>query len=372
MDALRLGRASGREQKARLPAAAPVWLLVDSSRNGGIETHLLELAGGLADRGVGALVVFYADHGPHPLRSSLDEAGLSHVALGGTIASLLRALREHPPALIHTHGYKAGILARAFAPLLKIPVVSTFHAGEPGRGRVRAYHALDRLTARLATCIAVSESVSRGLPKGTRVIRNFVRMPTDFLPRPSPGRATVAFVGRVEPEKGPDDFCEIAQCLPNVRFEMYGDGSMRAALEARHGGRVRFRGMVPNMAPHWRDVGLLCMPSRHEGLPMALLEAMAHGVPVAAYAVGGLATSVLAGRTGWLACPGDRAGLVKAIGEWSAQDQAERDRMSRAARDAVRTDYCSATGDRRGLERLFGRTPTVARASTPVSASGCR
>jgi glycosyltransferase involved in cell wall biosynthesis len=164
-------------------------------------------------------------------------------------------------------------------------------------------------------------------------------MPEQPAPRPPLLQASVAFVGRVEPEKGPDDFCELAQCLPDVRFEVYGDGSMRAALEARHGDRVRFRGMVPSMAPYWREVGLLCMPSRYEGLPMALLEAMAHGVPVAAYAVGGLATSVLPGQTGWLAPAGDRAGLVAAINAWFSQDPVERDRMSQTARETVRAHF---------------------------------
>jgi glycosyltransferase involved in cell wall biosynthesis len=339
-DAPRVGRAARRPAETRLPIAPPLWLLVDSSRIGGIETHLLELAQALADRGVDALVVFYADHGPHPLRGALDDAALKHVSLGGTAASLAGALRRHRPRLIHTHGYKAGILARLIAPLFGIPVVSTFHAGEPGQGRVRAYLAIDRLTARLATCIAVSEPVARGLPSDTRIIRNFVRIPEHPAPRPS--QASVAFVGRVEPEKGPDDFCEIAQRLPDVRFEMYGDGSMRTALEARHGHRVRFRGMVPSMAPYWGEVGLLCMPSRYEGLPMALLEAMANGVPVAAYAVGGLATSVLPGQTGWLAPAGDRASLVAAIDAWFNQGPAERDRMSQIARETVRARFSSS------------------------------
>lgn len=333
--------AIAQRNSMRTSAASPIWLLVDSSRNGGIETHLLELAHALSVRTVHASVVFYADHGPHPMRAALDDARLSHFTLGGSIASLVRGLGTHRPALVHTHGYKAGILARATAPLLGIPVVSTFHSGEPGEGRVRAYNALDRLTARFATCIAVSEGVRRALPESTCVIENFIRLPESVPDAPSSGQ-TIAFVGRLEPEKGPDEFCAIAASVPHARFEMYGDGSMREELQLRYGDRVRFHGMVASMSAYWPRIGLLCMPSRYEGLPMALLEAMAHGVLVAAYAVGGLATSVLPGQTGWLVPPGDRAALTAAIAGWCEQDGAERTRMRQAARDTVQARFSSA------------------------------
>lgn len=55
--------------KPRLPGApGPVWLLLDSSGPGGIETHVLQLAAALNEQGWPPEVVFLADHGPHPLR----------------------------------------------------------------------------------------------------------------------------------------------------------------------------------------------------------------------------------------------------------------------------------------------------------------
>lgn len=111
-----------------------VWLLLDSSGIGGIETHVWHLAEALRSRGRPVRVVFLADHGPHPLFDRLEAAQHRVTRLGGSFGDLLHALREQRPGVLHTHGYKAGILGRLAARLAGIPVVSTFHAGEPGRG----------------------------------------------------------------------------------------------------------------------------------------------------------------------------------------------------------------------------------------------
>jgi glycosyltransferase involved in cell wall biosynthesis len=316
------------------------------------------LARGLAARHVPTEVVFLTDHGPHPMRAALDSAGIHHWTLPHSSFSLLPALRQRRPALLHTHGYKAGILGRLAARALGIPVVSTFHAGEPGTGRLRVYFAVDRATAALADCIAVSDAIRKRLPAKTHLIENFVELPQ--LTTRATGRRppVVAFVGRVNPEKGPDEFCAVARLLPDVAFVIYGDGPMRADLQAQHGARVQFRGMVASMAEHWRDIGLLCMPSRHEGLPMAALEAMAHQVPVAAYAVGGLPRIITHEQNGWLAPPGDRAALAAAITAWRSQSDAEALAIGEAARAVVMQHFSVAAAIDRILAVYAGRLET--------------
>lgn len=351
-------RAAGSVQVKADAGDLCIWLLLDSSRVGGIETHVATLAGGLAAAAVSAEVVFLTDHGPHPMKALLDQAGTAHRTLAGGLGGLLGGLRRHRPALVHTHGYKAGVLGRLAGAVLGIPVVSTYHAGEPGTGRLRLYHGIDRATASLAHAIAVSEEIRGKLPGGgTPVIGNFVDLPAAAARRGRRAR-TVAFVGRLSPEKGPDEFCALAEALPATDFEVFGDGPMRGPLESRFGGRVRFHGTVPSMSGHWQDIGLLCMPSRHEGLPLAALEAMASGVPVAAYAVGGLPRCIDHGRSGWLAAPGNRAELVAAVTAWQAQDEDEAEAMAEAARATIARDFSREAGVRKVLAvyaRALGR-----------------
>jgi glycosyltransferase involved in cell wall biosynthesis len=326
----------------------PIWLLLDSSRPGGIETHVRVLAAALCAAGRPATVVFYADHGEHPLRRQLEADGTPWAVLAGSPAGLLSALRRERPVLVHTHGYKAGVLGRLAAGLAGVPCVHTFHSGEPGPGLVPLWTALDRWTSGLAGArIAVADSIAAKLPWPATVVPNFVRLGDP--PSGSPGRAVV-FLGRLSEEKGPDLFCAAARRSdPAIGFHVYGDGPMRAALEAEHGGRVAFHGFTSDLAAVWRQAGLLLMPSRHEGLPMAALEAMAHGVPVAAARVGELPSVVLPGATGWLFEPGDAAAAAAAVACWWAESPSSLQLMAAAAYRRVGERY----GEEAGLARTL-------------------
>ncbi len=310
-------------------------LLLDSRGIGGIETHVLNLAAALRAKGEPARVVLLRDHGPHPMAHAFVARGVPLTVLGGG-RELPRFLAAQRPKVLHTHGYRAGVLGRVWARLLGVPVVSTYHSGDRGVGRVRLYSALDRWTAFLAPSIAVSHEIAASLPAGTAVIENFVPVPDAAA---TGARGAVAFVGRLSPEKGPDTFCELAARLPNLRWHVYGDGPMRSELTGRFGDRVVFHGAVADMAAVWRETGLLCMPSRREGLPMAALEAMADGVPVAAFAVGGLADLLSGGACGWLAPPDDRDALAAAIATWSRLDLAARRAIGHRARAMIAERY---------------------------------
>jgi glycosyltransferase involved in cell wall biosynthesis len=319
-----------------------IWLLLDSSDLGGIESHVLQLARGLHHAGHRPRVVFWADYGPHPLRMALDRAGLPHETLSGGFGGLVRLLRRRRPAVLHSHGYKAGILGRLAARLAGRPVVSTFHAGEPGTGKLRLYVLLDRLTARLGRRIAVSAAIARNLPAPVALIANFVELPDASATSGSHDR--IGFVGRLSPEKGPDLFCALAARLSGARLTLYGDGPMRTELEGTHGNAVEFLGRVVPMTPHWPEIGLLVMSSRHEGLPLAALEAMAHGVPVAAFAVGGLPDLIEAGTNGYLAEPLDLDGLAAVIERWRNLAPEARAELGRNARATIAERFSVARG----------------------------
>ncbi len=82
--------------------------------------------------------------------------------------------------------------------------------------------------------------------------------------------------------------------LSGVEWHVYGDGPLRAQFENTHP-FIRFHGFTAALDEVWPRIGLLLMPSRAEGLPMAAIEALSHGVPVAASRVGGLPRAIVPG-----------------------------------------------------------------------------
>ena len=316
-------------------ASNEIWLLLDSRGVGGIETHVCQLATELRNAGKNAVVVFLGNYGDHPLQNIFLREGIPFRFLKGDTRSLLQAFAR-PPLLVHTHGYKAGILGRLTGRLKSVPVVSTYHSGDQGRGKVRLYTALDELSSGLAPSIAVSAEIQQRLGAHTRYIPNFVSLPE----RCDQGNSNiVAFVGRLSDEKGPDLFCELARQLPYLNFEVYGDGPMLQELRSAYGDVVHFHGKVSSMQNHWHNVGLLCMTSRKEGLPYAALEAMAHGIPVAAFGVGGLPDLIESGRNGWVVPSPEIDELISVVRDWSNMSEHERSRLANGARQTVVENY---------------------------------
>lgn len=312
-----------------------VVLALDSRAFGGIETHVLILGQALIAAGVRTTVLRLADHGPHPMDEQAADMGVPVRVLSLEGISLRRWLKASGATLLHTHGYKASILARLTSPLHRLPVVSTFHNGDRGAGKLAAYTAIDRVTSRFSRNIAVSHQISETLPRAASVIDNFVRLPAPA----GSGGGKIGFVGRLSHEKGPDLFVELAGRHPELPFVMFGDGPMRPEIKTAAPPNLTVMGAVNGMAGHWLDLGLLVMPSRQEGLPMAALEAMSHGVPVAAFEVGGLPGLIEDSKSGYLAAPLDVDDLSARIGAFADATEDERTNMGNAARARIRSDY---------------------------------
>jgi len=313
-------------------------LALDSSAVGGIETHVLTLAEALVSRGLRTTILRLADHGPHPMDALAAGRGLALRVLSREAGHLSRWLKDNGATLLHTHGYKAGVLGRITRPLHRLPVVSTFHNGDRGTGRLAAYTALDRPTARASRNIAVSSQIAAGLPGPVTVIDNFVALPDSDG---SEGGRRIGLVGRLSHEKGPDLFAALAVMQPRLPFVMFGDGPMMGEMDRARPANLTLAGAVPCMRAHWRSIGLLVMPPRQEGLPMAALEAMSHGIPVAAFDVGGLPKLIAHRRNGYLAAAGDVQALSDAIAEHAALPEQRSSRMRQAARDTIAARYSS-------------------------------
>ncbi|MCB1775039.1 MAG: glycosyltransferase family 4 protein [Gammaproteobacteria bacterium] len=311
-----------------------IWLALDSRQAGGIETHVVQLANGLRDHGWHSRVVFLRDHGPHPMKDRLADRGLPWSVLDGRFFSLARLLRTARPSILHTHGYKAGIVGRLAARITGVPVVSTFHAGETGTGRVALYDRLDRWTSALSQQrIAVSQSIADRLPWPSSVMNNFVDVPD-----PTTIGNQIAFVGRLSHEKGPDIFTRLGALHPGHPFHVYGSGPMATELQRTASANIVFHGAQADMDTVWPRIGVLVMTSRHEGLPMAALEAMARGIPVIATNTGNLPALVRHGDNGFLCPVADIAAFDTCLSTWLTRKD-QRDRWSVTARDTVQRAF---------------------------------
>lgn len=166
---------------------------------------------------------------------------------------------------------------------------------------------------------------------------------------PATASLRLASVARLEPVKGLD---RLLATLDNERWrtrdwslEICGTGPERARLERevkRRGleKRVRFLGFVTDIAGFWRDRQLLVLPSRDEGVPLAMQEAMLLGRPVIASNVGGIGAWIDHGDTGWLLPGRADDSAHRSLSLEQALDEAWRRRgelpaMGRAARAAV-------------------------------------
>ncbi len=200
-----------------------VWQLIDARAIGGIERHVATVTMALRRRGYAAEIVLLQRYDPSPWLRQLELDAIPYRTLDGHVSGLVKAMREEPPALVHTHGYKANILGRLVARALGIPVVSSFHAGETPAFPVSLYTRIDAACSGLATRIAVSQAIADQLPQPTQVVRNFVAVPQQAPREALPQR--VGFIGRLSHEKGPDLFCEMAeQGPPGIEWHVWGDG----------------------------------------------------------------------------------------------------------------------------------------------------
>lgn len=309
----------------------------------------------------------------------LEETGIetfmigSHRGLGpSAVGRLRRLVVERDIDLVHAHLPTMGILARLASP---VPVVYTEHNlsssySLPTRWAARATYGRNRAV------IAVSDAVARGvaswpgpvatvIPNGVAVDSSRDRAaaarrelglgPADIL---------IAHVGNIRPGKGHDMLIDAAQDLlrrrPDVTIisigvEKFPGDLQRVRERASQAGledRLRFLGRRPDALSFVAAADLFVNPSEVEGLPLAVLEAMALERPVVATAVGGVPTIVINEETGLLVEPGDPSALAKGI-EQLLDNRAAAERMARNARSLVESQF--------GLGNMIEETESIYR-----------
>ena len=317
-----------------------VLLLITLAEVGGAQAYVASLLPVLVER----FDVVVAAHGPGPLRTAAEEAGVRFVALRHVrrpispwrdlagFLELVRLLRRERPDILHASSSKAGVLGRLAAgghrrpdpDLHRARLGVRRHTGTPSL----LYRWVDRLVSRLTSvtiCVSENDRLA-GLrartcsADRTIVIRNGVSVEAAPRARHERGRPLLLSVGRF---KAPKDFITLARALailPASSFEalIVGDGPERPALEAelRRLGiddRVRLAGEQSDVRALLADADAFVLSSRSEGLPVSILEAMAAELPVVASRVGGVPELVVDGENGFLVPPGDPRELAAAL-----------------------------------------------------------
>ena len=296
---------------------------------------------------------------------------------------LRQLLRGLDVDLLHTHVHvAAGVLGRLAGRAAGSEVVSHLHIENhfrPQRWARAPLIALDNGTARLCTrLLAVSDATRLAFerqgfpPRLLETVHNGVDVGALAAVPPPDLRAELGIpadalvlghVGRLAPVKGQRQLLEAVARLPAATAAVHvvvigadteADGAYaaelgRLAARLRLGETVHFTGFRDDAAAAIQELDALVLPSSIEGLPLVVLEAMAHAKPVVATAVGGTPEAVLDGETGLLVPPDDVAALAAAL-ERIVSDAHLRRNLGRAARLRVAEHFDAGRMAQRVLE----------------------
>ncbi len=306
--AISKGNASPRILQVLVPGPA-----------GGLESVVHMLARGLRDAGVPVAVsaVVEPGHALPPSLVAIQDAGLEVFCHAPAHRAYLRERRLHRDTImrwgaevVHTHGYRADLLAGSAAQSLGRAQVTTVHGFTGGDWKNRLYERLQlRAFRHFDAVIAVAGPVRDRLVASGLAASPITVLPNAWASTAPPldraaARAAlglaadaivVGWVGRLSPEKGADVLLEAIARMGrlDLTVSFIGDGAARTTLvdQASRLGlsdRVRWHGLVPEAARLYPAFDCFVLSSRTEGTPIALFEAMAAGVPVVATRVGGV------------------------------------------------------------------------------------
>lgn len=335
--------------------------LMASGEQGGGADHLVGLLPELERLGVACEAVSSAQG---PLLARLSSLGLRASAFEMMQAradpriawGLRRLVAERHVDLVHCHGTRAAFYAAMAR--LPFPTVYTVHGlafrqhAAPWRrcalgaaevlavagaqelvsvsaadlALLRRWHCLDR---QRGTHIPNAVDAKRFFPGSNRVLREEWQADANTF--------VIGTVARLVPQKAVDLLVAAAATLPRTLVVVAGDGPLRDELERRAyetGAPVRFLGARDDIPEFLRALDLFVLPSRWEGEPIALIEAMASGLPCVAAANEGARELLEHNQTGWLFPVGDAGALAAACLHLQGVPE-ERQRLAGAARAKV-------------------------------------
>ena len=322
-----------------------------------MEQFVLRIAEGQKNTGHAASIL--AMQGG-PLREEAVRLGVPLFELGGT-SKILRvlkavvALRRLRPGIVHGHNDTSLHYALLAKRITGAAVVMTCH----GRGKADHREPSPAEWARVDRVVCVSDAVAQDSPPAVpkerlSVIRNGIECPGASPGRDNVHRSlgigdgfTAIIVARIDHLKGHNTllraWADVARTVTGATLLVVGDGVERAQMERLSadlgiGGAVRFLGFRADVGDLLGACDLFVLPSLSEGLPLSILEAMAHGLPTVATRVGGIPELITDGRHGLLVAPNDAPGLAAAILRM-AQNPVLRREMADLAQQRVRDEF---------------------------------
>lgn len=334
---------------------------VTAQTEGGIGRHVASLIPELLARGAIPKVV-----APARVRELVGDIDFVEFEMPQTAKGLLRkglrsALMDaiEPADLVHAHGMRAGAAATSAFRRSDVEVITTVHNAPFDGGlwsdlttaasdRVMANHAARRIyVSKDMAQRAISASPARAhtvvtIPAGAlleSVSEQKRKRARDEL-APSHEGPIVLTVGRLHPQKGYDVLIRAVEPGPeDASYFIVGEGPERDALaeeisRSSVGDRVTLLGARKDTAALMAAADVVCMPSRWEGSPLALHEALFLGKPVVASAVGGIVDALDDGVSGILVTSEDPRALAEALRR-VVGDPALRRRLSEGAKKAA-------------------------------------
>jgi glycosyltransferase involved in cell wall biosynthesis len=338
---------------------APRIAYVVATTVGGTGRHVAMLARGCAGRGM-AVSVF----GPPASREAYPPAALAPVDIGDRprpgrdaagVLRLRRLIALSEPDVVHAHGLRAGAaaaLARPRGPGRQGPalVVTVHNAPPAGALSAAVYRALERFAARradvvLCVCADLAERMRRAGARdvGLAVVPAppVAAPPADVVEKAradiaADGRPVVLAVGRCAPQKGFDVLIEAMSLLrdrdPAPLLAIAGEGPLAGQLARQavaSGAGVRFLGSRCDVPALLAAADVIAVPSRWEGQPLIVQEALRAGRPLVASRVGGI--PALTGQDGALLVPSGAPGQLAAALRSVLDDPALSGRLAASA-----------------------------------------
>jgi glycosyltransferase involved in cell wall biosynthesis len=375
-----------------------ILLLTTVMEAGGAQKAMMQLARGLHRRGhevtvvamydkAGSIPDFEARFGLPVIDLAMRPNGSALrrlVAMLSGVVRLHRLLRQRQVDVLQSFTHYSNILGPVVGYLSGVPVRVTSQRNplelrSPWLLRADHFISRSRLAQRM---VAVSKSVAEyciaheglatenvvtivnGLDltewsfSDTDAIRHRTRRALGL----GPEHLAVSTVARLHPQKGHDMFLEAIEKLiekvPSARFLWIGDGELRHELnrqihERRLADHVQLLGTRQDVPELLLASDLFVLPSLWEGMPNAVLEAMAAGLPVVATAVDGTPEVVEAEVTGWLVPPSDPDALFRAIYA-ALHDRGRRQRMAEGGRRRIEAHF-SIDRYVEGFETLYAQ-----------------
>lgn len=337
---------------------------------GGIPIYVVELARMLKRRGHRPVVL--SDAGL--LTRRLASEGIPYIRIPsrtssefnpklwlGAFPRILKAIREERPDLIHSHTRVTQVLGWAVSTLTNVPYVTTCHGLYKFRIGRRFFRCWGKWV--MAISNASMERLVRqyrlASPHQVALVENGIDV-DHFRQAPDAaeverfrranglnGGPIIGAVARLSPVKGLDLLLKAAPALlrefPDLRLLLVGDGPareelVRLAYELKISDRVAICPSVEDTRVPLALLQVFAAPAWREGFGLAIVEAMAAGVPVVATDSGGPAEIIEHGRSGLLIRSGDVAGLEEGLRSL-LRDPAARERMARAGQSRAKERY---------------------------------